>query len=564
MSQPTAIACLFALALCAGTAATQVPTAQPAVRPFVLVAVVDGLRPDSITAEGTPTLFRVQEEGVSYRASHAAFPTVTRVNAATIATGTWPERHGIVSNSMFVPQVHPTTPFSTGEWRELLKLRDVSGGRLLFTKTLAEILHERGLTLVAASSGSTGSGFLLNPRAPDGIGALVSGGLEKGRRVAFPDTLSEAILQRFGPSPATENAAAVDWTERVLREHIVPSIRPDVLITWLTEPDGSQHDHGVGSPQARAALKNSDRNLGLMLETLSAQGLSDRAHVIVTSDHGFVRQGRAVNFKRALIGAGLKASAESDDVVMASDGQSVLVHVKGHDADRIRRIVELLQSHVDVDVIFTRAASPPSARPSRIASPVHGWVPGTFALDLVHAANETRGADILFTLGWSATPNSFGVAGTQVSHSDTREGPIDGDVSSHGGLNPWTVRNTLILWGPRFKGRTALDAPAGNVDITPTVLALLGIAPPADVQFDGRVLEEAFRERPSTATPSREAESVWSETLTATHGTYTATVRVSGIGSKWYVDEGSRVRPAARAVPAHDGRARRIRAAAGI
>jgi hypothetical protein len=31
--------------------------------------------------------------------------------------------------------------------------------------------------------------------------------------------------------------AAVDWTEDVLREFVLPELRPDVLFNWLTEPD---------------------------------------------------------------------------------------------------------------------------------------------------------------------------------------------------------------------------------------------------------------------------------------------------------------------------------------
>ena len=45
-----------------------------------LVFVLDGLRPDSITAQDTPTLHRLRNEGVWFENAHAVFPTVTRVN----------------------------------------------------------------------------------------------------------------------------------------------------------------------------------------------------------------------------------------------------------------------------------------------------------------------------------------------------------------------------------------------------------------------------------------------------------------------------------------------------
>ena len=60
---------------------------MPKGRRFVIVFVVDGLRPDAITAEGTPTLFRLRAEGVDFTNSHSVFPTVTRVNAAALGDG---------------------------------------------------------------------------------------------------------------------------------------------------------------------------------------------------------------------------------------------------------------------------------------------------------------------------------------------------------------------------------------------------------------------------------------------------------------------------------------------
>src|SRR5690554_110771 len=100
---------------------------------LILVFVLDGLRPDSIDAIETPNLFRLRQEGVNYLNGHAVFPTVTRVNAAAIATGAYPCTNGIVSNAMYVPEVNQAQAFNTGDFRSLLALDDVSGGRLVFT-----------------------------------------------------------------------------------------------------------------------------------------------------------------------------------------------------------------------------------------------------------------------------------------------------------------------------------------------------------------------------------------------------------------------------------------------
>ncbi len=52
------------------------------------------------------------------------------------------------------------------------------------------------------------------------------------------------------------------------------------------------------------------------------------------------------------------------------------------------------------------------------------------------------------------------------------------------------MSNTLRATGPSFKQRAVSNAPTGNVDVTPTVLALLG--QPVPSHMDGRVLDEAI------------------------------------------------------------------------
>src|SRR4029453_15951313 len=96
-------------------------------RRLIAIFVVDGLRPDSINALDTPTIERLRREGVSYVNSHSIFPTSTRINAASLITGTYPSRHGIVGNSMFVPAVNPGAPFDTGDYRQLIRLDGLAG-----------------------------------------------------------------------------------------------------------------------------------------------------------------------------------------------------------------------------------------------------------------------------------------------------------------------------------------------------------------------------------------------------------------------------------------------------
>ena len=502
-----------------------------------LIIVIDGLRPDSITAGDTPNLARMRQEGVNFTNGHSVFPTVTRANAAAIGTGAYPARNGIFGNSLYVRGVDPNRAFANDDHRNLLRLDAVTGGRMVMTKSLAEILAERGKTLAVISSGSTGGSLLVNPRAPRGTGVLVNGYWEPGVRVAFPDAVNQAVLGRFPAAPRPGGARdsfipAVNWTQRVLGEYLLPAVKPDVIVNWITEPDHTQHAFGAGSPEARAAIRGVDGEIGVLLGRLRQLDLADKTNVIVVSDHGFGQETFGVNVAGELIQAGLKAGPNSDDVVIASSGQAMAIHVRDRDATHIADIVRFLQRQTWTGVVFT-------AGPPREGPPLAGRERGTFALELVHLGEAERGPDIVVTFPWDSSANAFGVAGTNHAAA-AATGPISGADAGHGSLSPWTIRNTFIAWGVDFKRATILNTPASNVDVAPTVLALMNLEGDTDMSsFDGRVLREAMV---GGADGEQVQLQVHTHIVETADGLYRAALQVTELGRQRYIDKGWRIR----------------------
>ena len=499
---------------------------MPAGKRFIIVFVVDGLRPDAITAEDTPTLHRLRAEGVDFANSHAVFPTVTRVNAAALATGTQPGTNGIVGNQIYVPAVDAQRALDTGNVRNLIRVDEATAGQLVLAPTLAERLRAHGLRLVAVSSGSTGSAFLLNPRAPAGVGALVNGYLDPGRTVGYPSEVSAAVLAKFGPAPPKAGADRYDepvaWTQRVLREYVLPELAPDVVLNWLTEPDHSQHTRGVGSPAARAALRHDDAEIARVLATMDALGLTAGADVLVASDHGFTTNSAGVDVARELVDAGLKASADSADVVLASSGQAVALHVAGRARERIAAIARFVQSREWGGVVFTEGRAPGDP---------HGTIEGTFSLELIHLAHPGRGPDLLLTFPWSSRPNAFGVPGSDLANVSGGAAPY---FSDHGSMSPWNIRNAGLAWGADFKKRVSVRTPTGNVDVAPTILSLLGIEDLGGL--DGRVVAEAIE-----GGPDGEQMVVETRVHMVEAAAYRAAVQVTTVGGHRYVDKSWRI-----------------------
>ena len=487
---------------------------------LIAIFVVDGLRPDSINKADTPTIDRLRNEGVEYLNSHSTFPTSTRVNAATLVTGTYPARHGIVGNSMFLARMNPQAPFDTGDFRQLIRLEDVDG-RVVTTPTLGEVLRRSSRKLVTLSSGTTGNGFVLNPQARHGAGVAIHGLFDPGKTAAYPAEISDVVVRRFGsPPPDPDDAGQMEWTDTVLRDYVLPELRPDVVIDWMGPLDSAQHEHGVSSPEAKAALRIIDRSLSRTLAAMQALTPPRRLDVIITSDHGFAQHTDGVNVVDSLIKAGLKESTTSTDVVVASQSQSILFYVPSQDAAVIAKLVGFLQQQPWVDVVFTRGGSQG-----------HGSVRGTFSLDLARSAHVSRSADVAATLKWTSDRNPYGVAGAQTIHSG-KSGPVTSGASGHGGLSPWVVNNTLVLWGSDFKSKARVNAPASLADLMPTVLKVLGVQQEPCPDACGRVLEESLRGSSDGRSTRR--------TITTESGPYRAQVRISSIAGHDYIDEGSR------------------------
>src|SRR5258708_4668292 len=100
---------------------------QAAPRRTHLVIVVDGLRPDSVTPEVMPRLFRLGQRGIVFRSHHSVFPTVTRVNGSSFVTGAYPEAHGLMGNTIYIPAANPTKGLDTSERANLEAVERAEG-----------------------------------------------------------------------------------------------------------------------------------------------------------------------------------------------------------------------------------------------------------------------------------------------------------------------------------------------------------------------------------------------------------------------------------------------------
>ncbi|OLD19721.1 MAG: hypothetical protein AUJ01_05435 [Acidobacteria bacterium 13_1_40CM_3_65_5] len=469
-----------------------------------LVIVVDGLRPDYVTPALMPRLVRLGQRGIVFNAHHAVFPTVTRVNASSIATGTYPETHGLLGNTVYVPSVNATRGLDTGS-RANLEAIARAEGRLLTAPSLGEILQQAGKKIFACGSGTSGAAFLLNHTVANG--AIVH------HEFTRPPAFAARVLEKLGPPPphalpnAAQNRRAVDAYLTLGLEEL----HPDVTLMWISDPDTTAHTRGIGAPATREALTLVDAEIGRIEDTLQARGLLARTNLIVTSDHGFSTHTGALKLE-ALVDPFVHTMPDGSRDIVVSEGAIYLRGGPGVNvAARVAAIVAALQRRPEVGAIFTR----PTGRGG-----AEGTVPGTLSFDVARW-NHARSGDILVSANWSRDTNDAGYEG-----KTTQSG-----TAGHGTSSPYDIHNPLIAAGPDFRERSMSDVPTGNVDLAPTLLRLLGL--PVPTTMTGRVIEEALRDGPPLS--SVQVGHV-TETVKTADASYELTAHISIAAGRRYLD----------------------------
>ena len=475
----------------------------------VVILVVDGLRPDYVTEDVMPRLNALATAGVRGLAHHAVIPTVTRVNGPSIFTGRYPSGHGMMGNSVYLPDVDPDRVLSAANADDLRAIDEATGGQMLTAPSLGELLTEQGLVYFAAASGSAGSGVLMNHR---GAGAGLVHHL-----FTIPDSLGPIVAAQLGPPPDP----SADGSSVVLVARAVDALLrigldladADVLAAWLTEPDGTAHARGVGAPETHAVLRGVDEEIGRLLDGLAERGVLGVTNILVTSDHGFSTHTGSTPLGGLLVEEGLKDSRGSMDVVVAGGA----IHVREGGPERVVDIVRVLQRTDWIGPVFTSAEADGSDL---------GHLPGTVAYGAI-GWNHQRTADILTSPNWSNAVNEHGYQGEVLTPG----------VAGHGSTSPWDIRATFIAAGPDIKRGVVSTVPTGNIDLTPTALFLAGAPIPA--QVDGRVLMEALSDGPDPATVEVRSYPVETE-IVLPELRYHLTVERSGVDGVMYFD-GTRV-----------------------
>jgi arylsulfatase A-like enzyme len=489
---------LAAIAVMIGAAVTQVAAQSSRAH---LLLVIDGLRPDYITADVMPRLHALGQRGVFFDAHHSVFPTVTRVNSSSISTGSYPETHGLMGNTVYSERAFPGKGLDTSKHEELEAMAAAEGS-LLSAPTLGTVLQQAGKRMLAISAGSSGSAMLLNH--------LVSGGAVIHPALVLPSTLRDQVAAAVGPGPdeAVPNNRRTSWAVDAYLKLGLGELASEVTVIWFGDPDATAHAKGIGSETTRQALRHVDDDIGRIEDALRSRGLLERTNILVTSDHGFSTHTGTLKLAAAVAPFAQPMPDGTHDIVVTEGA----IHLRaGRDPGRVAAIVADLQKRPEIGAIFTRPVSQGSSQ---------GVVPGTLSFNVARW-NHARSADILVSGNWTRETNDAGFAGKTTQ----------GGVAGHGTSSPYDIHNTLIAVGPDFREHTRSLVPTANVDLAPTMLKLLGV--PIPRSMTGRPIEEALRTGPALSSVRVEQQV---ESAKTPDGAYQVTAHISSAPGRRYLD----------------------------
>ncbi len=281
-----------------------------------------------------PNFNKLISHGKYSQSVRSVYPSLTYPAHATVVTGKSPRKHGIVSNTKLQPTRH------TPDW--FWQHKDIHG-KTLFTEAKKQELSVGAILWPV--SGNASIDYNMPEIFPNRFWHnQISVSLLSGRkRYQILMNKRHGKLRKGLKQPQLDNyahACALDT---------LTSFTPNLLMVHYTDLDSQKHNHGIGSLEAKEAIKRLDQRLGDYFKVLHQMGREDEYRLIVFGDHGSKDVHTAIRPNVILQKEGFLSVEENgklhhcDFIFKTCDGSAYLYHNNLHRVSR-----ELIASELEV------------------------------------------------------------------------------------------------------------------------------------------------------------------------------------------------------------------------
>ena len=376
------------------------------------------------------------------------FPTLTYPCHATMATGCFPAKHGIVNNTHFTPG----DPSPKWQWyHDAYQCKDIF-----------DAAKEAGLTTAACGWPTTGNHPHIDYLVCE-IAATTAKTAEEYQRdyqlTGTTQALWDAVCAQNIHFRAEEKSVFKFNTATCCE--IIRQFAPDLVMLHVGEPDHYRHLYGVFSSKLPEALDLCEQALKDLLDAIEESGHGDSYNLVVTADHTqldvtYTAHPNALFAKNDLLTLDAEGNVASWRAWSHEIGMSASVYVKDPaDKPMVYDLLKKYQQELGVSHVYTKE----------------------------EAAAEGFAGNFSFVLDTDGH--------TQFSdHWDQPcRVPLNAPRGSHGFHPGKGLRHPILAMGPAFNEGTVLEH-AHLTDGAPTWAAVLGFTLP---DADGRPIRELMK-----------------------------------------------------------------------
>ncbi len=216
-------------------------------KPTVVLISLDGFRPDYLDKYKPPNLNELAKKGVRAKWLIPSFPTKTFPNHYTIATGLYPDHHGIIENNVYDAEFD--AEFHLNERDEVQNPRWWGGEPIWVTA------EKQGQ--IAASYFFPGTETPISGVRPT-FWKEYDGDIPNNVRV---DTV-------------------LSWFDLPVGK------RPTIYTMYFSDTDDAGHRYTPDSEKTKDAVLNLDQTIGRFIKGLKKRKIDKKVNIIIVSDHG--------------------------------------------------------------------------------------------------------------------------------------------------------------------------------------------------------------------------------------------------------------------------------------
>lgn len=432
--------------------------AQPDKNHHVILISLDGFPAWLWNDESlmVPNLRKLAAEGASTKAMTVSNPSITWINHTTLVTGVEPRKHGVLFNGLLVRQGDGRPP-KIEQWADKTQM--------VFAPTLYDVAHEAGLTTaesdwVAVTHAKTIDWSFAELPTPEGTveKEMIAAGIVKPRDIDW---------MQMGPNRKSVVFLDNMWTAAAI--HIWKTHQPNLMLFHTLNTDSTHHTYGPGSMASYTALAYADRLVGDLVQAVNDSGLRDQTTIVIATDHGFKKVTKIclpnLVLKKAGLAQGLGPSITTCDAYAMTQGGMAFVYITNpaRKAELLPKLKELFAQTEGVDRVIDGSEGHSLGMPTP-------------------AENQGMGDLVLYPkAGYAFKNDAAGESVVTLSQNYAgTHGYFNGDPELDG---------IFIANGRGIKKGVVLERMA-NLDVAPTIAALLGLALPSP---DGHVLTEILQ-----------------------------------------------------------------------